>query len=156
MPQIEVNFDLDANGILSVTAKDKATGKEQSIRIEGQGGLSDSEIETMVSEAEAAAEEDRRKLEEVEARNKLDTLVYQTQKMVNENKDKLSEETLSSINGALEAGQSALDSGDNLTSAFEDLQSKLHAASSELYQASQESEDSSEEDVVDVEYEEAG
>ena len=156
MPQIEVNFDLDANGILSVTAKDKATGKEQSIRIEGQGGLSDSEIETMVSAAEAAAEEDRRKLEEVEARNKLDTLVYQTQKMLNENKDKLSEETLSSINIALEAGQSALDSGDNLTSAFEDLQSKLHAASSELYQPSQESEDSSEEDVVDVEYEEAG
>ena len=157
IPQVEVNFDLDANGILSVTAKDKATGKEQSIRIEGQGGLSDSDIESMVKDAESAAEEDKLKFEKVESRNKLDNLVYQTQKMVNENKENLSEDILEKVESALSAGQEALDSGENLVSAFEELESKLHALSSELYQAqdnSQPEENSgSEDDVVDAEFE---
>tara|TARA_R110001583_G_scaffold38874_1_gene125174 strand:- start:2247 stop:4121 length:1875 start_codon:yes stop_codon:yes gene_type:complete len=159
MPQIEVNFDLDANGILSVTAKDKATGKVQSIRIEGQGGLSDTDIESMVAEAEAASEEDKQRFEEVEARNKLDTLIYQTRKMVDENKENLSEESIESINVALSAGQDALDSGEDLGNAFKELESKLHAMSSELYKDSQpENSDNSEtndveaEDVVDAEF----
>jgi len=158
LPQIEVTFDLDANGILSVKATDKATGKEQSIRIEGQGGLSESEINSMVSDAEASAEEDRRKFEEVEARNKLDSLIYQTQKMVDENKENISSETLNSIEAALISGRESLDSGENLISAFEDLESKLHALSSELYSQNQEAEVSSEpaptDDVIDAEFEE--
>ena len=159
MPQIEVNFDLDANGILSVTAKDKATGKVQSIRIEGQGGLSDTDIESMVAEAEAASEEDKQRFEEVEARNKLDTLIYQTRKMVDENKENLSEESIESINVALSAGQDALDSGEDLGNAFKELESKLHAMSSELYKDSQpensgnsETNDVEAEDVVDAEF----
>jgi len=162
IPQVEVIFDLDANGILSVSAKDKATGKEQSIRIEGQGGLSDTDIEAMVADGETAAEEDRLRFEEVEARNKLDTLIYQTQKMVEENKENLAEETVQSVTEALDAGQAALDSGENMVGAFEELQSKLHALSSELYEASQsaESEPSPEtgedpaEDFIDADFEE--
>ena len=86
MPQIEVTFDIDANGILSVSAKDKATGKEQSVTIEGQGGLSDKDIESMVKNAEAAQEEDEKKFKIIEQRNKLDTLVYQSERMVKENR----------------------------------------------------------------------
>ena len=157
IPQIEVTFDLDANGILSVAAKDKATGKEQSIRIEGQGGLSDKDIESMVADAEAAAEEDKLKFEQVEAKNKLDSLIYQTQKMVDENKENVSEETMSSINQALEEGRSALESGEDLKMAFENLESKLHALSSELYNASSaqtsESNPPPNDDVVDAEFE---
>jgi len=157
IPQIEVTFDLDANGILSVAAKDKATGKEQSIRIEGQGGLSDKDIESMVADAEAAAEEDKLKFEQVEAKNKLDSLIYQTQKMVDENKENVSEETMSSINQALEEGRSALESGEDLKTAFENLESKLHALSSELYNASSaqtsESNPPPNDDVVDAEFE---
>ena len=157
IPQIEVNFDLDANGILSVTAKDKATGKEQSIRIEGQGGLSDKDIENMVSDAEAAAEEDRLKYEEVESRNKLDTLIYQTEKMVDENRDNLSEDVLSSVNEALESGKNSLSTGHAMKEAFTELESKLHALSSELYnqQSSESSQDPTppEDGVVDAEFE---
>ena len=158
IPQIEVNFDLDANGILSVTAKDKATGKEQSIRIEGQSGLSDKDIETMVSDAEAAAEEDRLKYEEVESRNKLDTLIYQAQKMVDENRDNLSEDVLNSVNEALESGKSSLDTGHAMKEAFDELESKLHSLSAELYSQQQPPEGSSDQQppddgVVDAEYE---
>jgi molecular chaperone DnaK len=162
IPQISVTFDLDANGILSVSAKDTATGKEQSIRIEGQGGLSDSDIEAMVQDAAAAEEEDRQRLEEVEARNKLDTLIYQTQKMLNENQDNLDEETTLSVREVLASAQAALDSGENLVEAFEELQTKLHALSSELYKAAQAEEAPApddvglaNEDVVDAEFEEA-
>ena len=155
VPQIEVTFDIDANGILSAIAKDKATGKEQSVRIEGQSGLSESEIETMVQDAEASAEEDRRKLEEVESRNKLDNLDYQTRKMLDENKDTLKEETVETANAAIEVAETALQSGDNMTAAFEELESKLHALSTELYQAANASSTSDEpkEDYVDAEFE---
>jgi molecular chaperone DnaK len=162
IPQIEVTFDLDSNGILSVSAKDKATGKEQSIRIEGGSGLSDSDIENMVSEAEAAAEEDKRKLEEVEARNKLDTLIYQSTKMIDENKSNLSEEVVSSFTEAVESAKASLDSGEDVSGAFETLQSKLHDLSSELYNQANEENDSEETsdlppegDVIDAEFEEA-
>ncbi len=89
VPQIEVTFDIDANGIVSVSAKDKATGKEQQIRIQPSGGLSEAEIQRMVKEAEANAEADRRKRELVEARNQADALIYQTEKTLKENADKL-------------------------------------------------------------------
>ncbi len=88
VPQIEVTFDIDANGILHVSAKDRATGKEQSIRIEASSGLNESEIQRMVKDAEAHAEEDRKRKEAVEARNRADTLVYEAEKQVKENGDK--------------------------------------------------------------------
>ena len=150
IPQIEVTFDLDANGILSVSAKDKATGKEQSIRIEGQGGLSDADIESMVADAEAAADEDRQRFEEVEERNKLDTLVYQARKMVEENKENLSVDTVQTVSESIDSAQNALDSGDDMTAAFENLQSTLHTLSAELYQATQEA--STAEENVDEDF----
>src|SRR5690606_33809660 len=93
MPQIEVTFDIDANGILHVSAKDRATGKEQKIRIEASSGLSESEIERMVEDAESHADEDKRRREEVEARNRLDAMVYEVEKNMKEWEDKLDDST---------------------------------------------------------------
>ena len=90
MPQIEVTFDIDANGILNVTAKDKATGKDQKITITSSSGLSKEEVERMAKEAEAHAAEDKAKREEIEARNRLDSMVYNIEKMLKENGDKVS------------------------------------------------------------------
>src|SRR6202023_3383098 len=92
VPQVEVTFNIDANGILNVTAKDKGTGKEQSITIQGSGNLDKAEVEKMAKDAEAHAEEDKAKKEAVEARNLLDSALYQAEKMKTEHKDKLSEE----------------------------------------------------------------
>jgi len=155
LPQIEVTFDIDANGILSVSAKDKATGKEQSVTIEGQSGLSDNDISSMIKEAAAAAEEDELKFKSIEERNKLDTLVYQTEKMVKENGESLSEESKTSLESCLISAKESLDSGESMSSAFEALQAKLHEVSSELYTSqAAEPEDSTEDDVVDVDFEE--
>jgi len=156
MPQIEVTFDIDANGILSVFAKDKATGKEQSVTIEGQSGLSDSEISDMVKNAEAAAEEDEKKFKVIEARNKLDTLVYQAEKTINENQETMPEDAKISLGEFVIAGKSALDSDDIevLNEAFENLQTRLHETSASMYSSSTAaSEDSGNEDVIDAEYE---
>ena len=90
VPQIEVTFNIDANGILNVTAKDKGTGKEQSITIQGSGNLDKAEVEKMAKEAEAHAEEDKHETEAVEARNLLDSAVYQAEKLKNDNDDKIS------------------------------------------------------------------
>jgi len=89
VPQIEVCFDIDVDGILHVTAKDKATGKEQSIKIQASGGLSKEDIEKMVKEAQMHAEEDRKNKELIEARNRLDSLIYNLEKLLNEHKDKI-------------------------------------------------------------------
>ena len=93
VPQIEVSFDIDANGILSVGAKDQATSKEQTIRIEGSGGLSSEEIDQMVTDAESHADEDKERLAAIESKNQLDSLIYQTEKTVNENAEKLGTRT---------------------------------------------------------------
>ena len=110
-----------------------------------------------VAADEAAAEEDRLKYEEVESRNKLDTLIYQTEKMVDENRDNLSEDVLSSVNEALESGKNSLSTGHAMKEAFTELESKLHALSSELYnqQSSESSQDPTppEDGVVDAEFE---
>src|SRR5207302_5068947 len=90
-PQIEVTFDIDANGILNVSAKDKATNKEQKITITASSGLTKEEAEKMKTEAEAHSEEDRRRMEEVEARNRLDGILYQSEKMLRENREKIAE-----------------------------------------------------------------
>jgi molecular chaperone DnaK len=163
MPQIEVTFDIDANGIVNVSAKDKATGKEQSIAITGGGSLSEEEIQTMVDEAKENEEADKIKMQLIANRNKLDTLTYQSEQMLDENKDKLSEETTKNVVSALTAAKDAIDSDDVsvLEIALKSLESAIHAAGGELYaQApSQEEEDSPEptgsDDVIDADYEEA-
>ncbi len=112
MPQVEVTFDIDANGILHVSAKDKATNKEQSIKIEASSGLSKDEINKMVTDAEAHATEDKKKREEAEAKNQLDSLLFQTEKLLSENKDKLDAASISPLESTLADGKKALESGD--------------------------------------------
>ena len=97
VPQIEVTFDIDANGIVHVSAKDRATGKEQSITITGQSSLDQDKIDQMIADAEAHANEDRERKEEAETRNTADSMIYQTEKMINDNADKLGEEEKTDI-----------------------------------------------------------
>jgi molecular chaperone DnaK len=112
VPQVEVTFDIDANGIVSVSAKDKATNKEQQIRIQAKSGLSDSDIERMVKDAEANAEADRKRREAVEARNGLDALVHSTDKTLKENADKIPEAEKGEVEAALAAARSAMEGQD--------------------------------------------
>src|SRR5579864_8194999 len=105
VPQIEVTFNIDANGILNVTAKDKGTGKEQSITIQGSGNLDKADVEKMAKEAEAHAEEDKQKREAVEARNLLDSAVYQAEKLKSEHNDKLADEDMKTLNEAIDAAK---------------------------------------------------
>jgi molecular chaperone DnaK len=137
VPQIEVTFDIDANGILNVSARDLATGKEQKITITASTGLTKEEIERMRREAEQHAEEDRRRLAEVEARNRLDNLVYQTDRLLRENREKLPEADVRAAEEALEQARRALNEGglDRLTSATEQLTRASHRIAEALYRA---------------------
>jgi len=137
MPQIEVTFDIDANGILHVSAKDRATGKEQKIRIEASSGLSDSEIDKMVKDAEAHASEDEERRAKVEARNQLDSLVYQVEKDSGEWGDKVSEDTRGRLNQAVEKAKEALKGDDTaaINQARDELMQAFSAAGQEMYQA---------------------
>ncbi|MFL6741256.1 MAG: molecular chaperone DnaK, partial [Sphingomicrobium sp.] len=112
VPQIEVTFDIDANGIVHVTAKDKGTGKEQQIRIQASGGLADSDIEKMVKEAEQFAEEDKTRREAAEAKNQAESLIHSTEQQLKEHGDKVSEEVKSEIEAALAEAKTAVESGD--------------------------------------------
>ena len=112
MPQIEVTFDIDANGIVNVSAKDKATNKEQAIRIQASGGLSDADIEKMVKDAEANAEADKKKKEVVEAKNQAEALVHTTEKTLKENADKISEADKNAIETEIKALKTALEADD--------------------------------------------
>ncbi|MBQ6854653.1 MAG: molecular chaperone DnaK [Alphaproteobacteria bacterium] len=112
IPQIEVTFDIDANGIVNVSAKDKATGKEQNIRIQASGGLKDEDIEKMVKEAEQHAEEDKKLKEVIEARNKADALIHETEKVLKENGDKIAASAKESIEKAVQELKDVLDSND--------------------------------------------
>jgi molecular chaperone DnaK len=112
IPQIEVTFDIDANGIVNVSAKDKATNKEQQIRIQASGGLSDAEIEKMVKEAEANAADDKKRKELVEAKNQAEGLIHTTQKTLAENKDKLPEHDRKVAEDAIAELKTAIESGD--------------------------------------------
>jgi molecular chaperone DnaK len=112
VPQIEVTFDIDANGIVSVSAKDKATGKEQQIRIQASGGLSDSDIDRMVKEAEAHQADDKKRKEAVEARNHADGLIHSTEKNLTEFGDKIPADQKSQIDADVAALKAVLDSGD--------------------------------------------
>ncbi|RKU34848.1 molecular chaperone DnaK [Candidatus Poribacteria bacterium] len=163
MPQIEVTFDIDANGILNVSAKDTATGKEQKITITASSGLTDTEIEQMVKDAEAHAEEDKQKREEVEIRNRADSLVYETEKNLKEFGDKVDDATKEKVTAAVERVKSALAANNNeeIKAASDALTQVWHEASAQLYQqttgaaaddATTEAPDDGE-DVVDAEYE---
>ena len=112
MPQIEVSFDIDANGIVNVSAKDKATNKEQTIRIQASGGLIDEDIDKMVKEAEAHAEEDKKLKAAVEARNHADALIHTTEKSLKENGDKIGQADKDAIEAALSDLKGSLDSND--------------------------------------------
>jgi molecular chaperone DnaK len=139
MPQVEVTFDIDANGILHVSAKDKATGKEQKIRIEASSGLSDSEIDRMVTDAESHASEDKERREEIDARNRLDAMVYEVEKNMKEWADQLESSQKERLDGAVEGAKKALRSGAaaEIKSALEELSQAYSAAGASLYQAAQ-------------------
>ncbi len=136
-PQIEVAFDIDANGILHVSAKDRATSKEQKVRIEASSGLSEAEIDRMVRDAEAHASEDEARREEAEARNQLDSLVYQVEKDSEEWGDKVSEASRGRLDTALERGKNALKKDDTgeINEARSELMQAFTAAGQEVYQA---------------------
>ena len=147
MPQVEVTFDIDANGILHVSAKDRATGKEQKIRIEASSGLSDAEIERMVKDAEEHAGEDEELREKVESRNQLDSLVYQVEKDSAEWGDQVSESTKETLDGAVESAKEAL-KGEETTSfnsARDELMQAFSAAGQEMYQSQAAESDENEE-----------
>ena len=137
MPQVEVTFDIDANGILHVSAKDKTTGKEQKIRIEASSGLSDTEIDRMVKAAEQHAQEDQARREQIEARNQLDSLVYRVEKDSKEWADRLPADAKTRLEAALEAGRQALRSGEveGIRRATDELNQAYSAAGASLYQA---------------------
>ena len=166
IPQIDVAFDIDANGIVAVSATDKATGKEQKITIEASGGLSDDEIENMIKEAESNAEEDKQKRELVEAKNQGEALIHSSEKAIKDAEDKLTEDEKLAVETAIKSLKDIID-GDDLAS----IQEKSAALSQEamkigekLYQQEQNnnqqgdetntSDDISEDDVVDADYEE--
>ena len=135
VPQIEVTFDIDANGIVNVSAKDLGTNKEQNITITASSGLSKDEIEKMTREAEAHSEEDAKYKEEVEARNKADNLVYNTEKLLKENRDKVPEAEVATIESALENCRKAIDEGgtERIDSAVEELTQATHKLADVLY-----------------------
>jgi molecular chaperone DnaK len=138
VPQIEVTFDIDANGIVNVTARDQATGKEQTITISGSSGLSKDEVDRMVKEAEANAAVDQARRDTIDARNQADTLIYSVEKTYTESKAKLAADAASRVESALEAAKQAV-KGDEpaaIRAATTELQQVSHAMAQALYQAS--------------------
>jgi molecular chaperone DnaK len=172
MPQVEVTFDLDANGIVNVSAKDMGTGREQKITITASSGLSKDEIDKMMRDAESHSADDARKREEIEARNRLDGLVYQMEKTLADNRDKVGA-VASDVESAIAEAKKALTEGgvEKLNDAFNQLQSASHKLAEALYQqapsagaepggsdqasaagASSSSGGSGEDNVIDAEY----
>jgi len=135
IPQIEVTFDIDANGILNVSARDKATNNEQKITITSSSGLSKEEVERMTKEAELHAEEDRRRREEVEVKNRADAMVYSVEKMLKENRDKISEREAKNIESSLEEAKKAIHDGDvsKINAAVERLTAASHKLAEAMY-----------------------
>jgi len=142
VPQIEVTFNIDANGILNVSAKDKGTGKEQSITIQGSGNLDKAEVEKAAKEAEAHAEEDKKKREAIEVKNQLDNAVYQAEKMKTDYKDKLGEEDVKKIDEAIAEAKTHLEATDKdeLEKAAKDLNDAIMPIGAKMYEAAQKEE----------------
>jgi len=163
LPQIEVQFDIDANGILNVSAKDKATGKSQNIVIKASSGLSDDEIEQMVSDAAAHAEEDKKFREQVEARNQADGLIHAAEKTLSEAGEKVSGEERLAVENAVSDLKAVLDEGDKetidaktaaLAEASAAVAQKLYAEQAAAEGDAEAGADGGDEDVVDAEFEE--
>ncbi|MEP3420692.1 MAG: molecular chaperone DnaK [Erythrobacter sp.] len=168
VPQIEVTFDIDANGIVSVAAKDKGTGKEQVIKIQASGGLNDSDIDQMVQDAEKFAEEDKKRREAAEARNQADSLVHATEKQLEENGDKVDADTKTAVEEALAATKTALegDDAEEINAKAQELTQAAMKMGEQIYKQEQESapeggdtadaagEDDADEEVVDAEFSE--
>jgi molecular chaperone DnaK len=163
VPQIEVSFDLDANGILNVSAKDKNTGKEQSIVIKASSGLSDEDIENMVKDAEANAEDDKKFEELVKTKNNADMLVHATRKTIEESGDKLSDEEKEQVEATVVSLEEAIasentDSIESATKSLNDvltpLTQKLYTQEGDTEQQNSEASEESSENTVDAEYEE--
>jgi molecular chaperone DnaK len=167
IPQVEVTFDIDANGILNVSAKDKATGKQQAITITASSGLAKDDVEKMVKDAEAHGEEDKRRRQEIELRNQADALVYGTEKTLSEHRDKIPVNEVGAIETALKETKAAMDSGDmsRLREKMDLLTKASHRLAEIMYQqtASKPKEEKQaggasgqrpSEDVVDAEFEE--
>jgi molecular chaperone DnaK len=164
VPQIEVSFDIDANGIVNVAAKDKATGKEQKIQITGSSGLSKADVEKLVHEAEAHAAEDKEKRELIDARNQADTLAFSVEKSLNENRAKVAVGDISRIEAAISEVREAVKTDDRtrITKAADELQKASHAMAEALYKQGQDSQGAdadkggpsqpAEGDVVDAEF----
>ena len=165
MPQIEVTFDIDANGIVNVSAKDIGTGKQQQITISGSSTLTEDDIKKMVRDAESHVEEDKKKNQEIEARNQLDSLIYTTEKTVNENRDKLPESDRKAVEDAVADAKKVLDSGDvdKLRDAIDRLTKASHKIAEAMYKQTGAGKGGAgptaekpkgEENVVDTEFEE--
>lgn len=139
IPQVEVTFDIDANGILNVGAKDTATGKEQKITITHSSGLAKDEIDRMVKDAESHAEEDKKRRQEIETRNQLDSLIYTTEKMLNENREKIPVGEISPIEQAIQEGKKALESNnvDQMRQATDQITKASHKIAEVMYQRAQ-------------------
>ncbi|KUG04296.1 chaperone protein dnak [hydrocarbon metagenome] len=158
MPQIEVKFDIDVNGIVNVTAKDLATNKEQTITITSSGGLNDDDIERMVKDAEKFAEEDEKRLEEIEARNAADSMIYQSEKTLKENADKIDDELKNELEAARDELKKTLEGNDieSIKSATEAITQVFYKISAKLYEQadpqSGNSGETSEGDVFDADY----
>ena len=137
VPQIEVTFDIDADGILNVSAKDLGTGKEQKVKIEQSAGLSDQDIDKMQKEAEAHAEEDKQKRALAEAKNQADSMCFQLEKLITENADKLNDADKTAVNGAIEKVREAVktDDVDKIKSAMSELEQASHALSKAMYES---------------------
>jgi len=139
VPQIEVTFDIDANGIVNVSAKDLGTGKEQKITITASSGLAEEEINKMVKDAEAHATEDKKRREEIDIKNQADTLIYSTEKTLNENRDKLGEEDIKTLENALKEAKEAHSSGniEKIKETMENLKNASHKLAETMYQKAQ-------------------
>jgi molecular chaperone DnaK len=138
IPQIQVKFEIDRNGIMHVSAKDLGTGKEQKITISSSSGLSKDEVERLVRDAETHADDDKKRREEIEAKNQLDSMVYQVEKMLSDNREKLSGSDVQTLEGAIGDARKAMEQGgtDNLRKALDNLQKASHKLAEVMYQQS--------------------
>ena len=149
LPQIEVTFDIDSDGILNVSALDKATNKEQKIKVEASSGLSDKEIDDMVQDAESKSEEDEKKKEVINQRNNLDQLIYSTEKTLSDNSDKVTEDEKSTIEEAVAKAKEALklDDLDALKAAYDDLTKASHSLADKMYKEASEAANNAQSDI---------
>jgi molecular chaperone DnaK len=172
IPQVEVTFDIDANGIVHVSAKDKATAKEQKIRIESSSGLSDAEIERMVKDAESHKEEDEKRKERIEVRNKAESMAHSARKTIADYGEKLPAEDRVSLNAKVDELEAAIEADDHavIDAKMQELETALHASAEEMYKAAaaadapaegaegeapESDEGGDDDDVIDAEFEEA-